>query len=145
MPAFLSLRRLAVALSLGACGLATAAETENAAFAHRIDWPKHGIGATLEYSSLAGDQSRPACVGKIHVENYGTRTYSVLLFNVTIYSASRELIATDRFSLSSSLNPGGKAEIPYDLRNPLNPIVATARFSECPKDMRWARVILDAF
>jgi hypothetical protein len=139
------LPRLTVALLLGVCGIAAAAEPGKTAKRYNIDWPGHGVRATLEYGTLQGEQAKPVCGGKISLENYGSRHYSVLFFNVTLYSDSKELIATDRFSLSSNLQPGNKADIPFDPRNPLNPVVLTESYSECPKDMRWARVILDAF
>ena len=69
----------------------------------------------------------------------------MLLFKVKVFSDSKALIATDRFSLSSSPNPGGKAEIPFDSHNPLNPVELTTRYSECPKNMVSAVVRLEAF
>lgn len=144
MPAGI-LPRLTLAVLLGFCSVAKAAEPGKTAKTYSIDWPGHGIRATLEYGILQGIQANPVCGGKVSIENYGTRSYSVLFFNVTLYSDSKELIATDRFSLSSNLKPGNRAEIPSDPRNPLNPVVLTENYSECPKDMRWARVILDAF
>ncbi|NWG75510.1 MAG: hypothetical protein HXY24_13025 [Rubrivivax sp.] len=145
MAVFPSLPQLAAALALGVCSAAAAVETVKAALAYKVDWPGHGITAMLEYGSLENDQMQPVCAGKLSIENYGSRSYAVLFFNVAIFSASRELIATDRFSLTSNLKPGGKAEIPFDPRNPLNPVVLTESYRECPREMHSARVILDGF
>jgi hypothetical protein len=134
---------LALALTLGGCGVSPEAEIEPRTY--RFDWPKEGIRATIEYRSVQAPPSRTACAGKISIENYGSRNYSVLLFNVNVFSAAKALVATDRFSLSSNLNPGGKAVIPFDPNNPLNPAVITTRFSECPKDMASVDVKLEAF
>lgn len=137
------LLRLIALLWLAYGGFAAAAEPDETFKKYAVDWPKHGLRATLEYATLAREPA--ACAGKMSVENYGNRSYAVLFFSVLIYSDARQLIATDRFTLSSNLVPGGKAEISFDPRNPLNPVNLTERYGECPKDMRWARVILDAF
>lgn len=139
------LLRLIALLWLVHGSLAAAAEADETFKKYAVDWPKHGLRATLEYATLVREPSDAACAGKVSVENYGNRSYAVLFFSVLIYSDARQLIATDRFTLSSNLVPGGKAEISFDPRNPLNPVNLTERYGECPKDMRWARVILDAF
>lgn len=133
------------ALMLAAWGIVANAGDEHAARTYMIDWPKHGIRATFQYGTQPMSPGRTVCAGKVGIENYGNKSYAVLFFNVVFYSESRERIATDRFSLSSNLKPGAQAEIPYDPRNPLNPINLTESYSECPKGMRWARVVLDAF
>lgn len=139
------LLRLTVFLWLVHGGITAAAEPTETFKEYTIDWPKHGIRATLEYATLTREQNGPACAGKVSIENYGSRSYAVLFFSVLIYSDARQLIATDRFSLSSNLVPGGGAEIPFDPSNPLNPLNLTERYAECPKDMRGVRVILEAF
>jgi hypothetical protein len=135
---------LALALALGGCGVTPEEAAVKAARTYKFDWPREGIRATLEYRTL-GEAPRPTCAGSVRIENYGSKIYGVLLFNVNIFSASKELIATDRFSLSSSLTPGSRAEIPFDPHNPLNPVVITRSYSECPADMASADVKLEAF
>ena len=134
---------MALALVLVACGVTP--EAEKAARTYKFDWHGEGIRATLEYRTVQAPPSKTTCAGSLRIENYGSKSYSVLLFNVNVYSGTKELIATDRFSLSSSLNPGGKAEIPFDPHNPLNPAVVTRSYGECPKDMAKADVKLEAF
>jgi hypothetical protein len=134
---------LVFALLLGACGVTP--EAEKAARTYKFDWPREGIRATLEYRTVQAPPSKTACAGSLRIENYGSKSYTVLLFNVNVFSSAGELVATDRFSLSSNLNPGGKAAIPADPHNPLNPVVITMRYSECPKDMAKADVKLEAF
>ncbi len=99
---------LGLAAMLADCGVAP--ERGKAARSYDFLWAEQGIRATLEYRTVQAPPSRTTCAGKISIENFGNRNYSVLLFNVNVYSATKELIATDRFSLSSNLNPGGKAE-----------------------------------
>lgn len=135
---------LALALSLGACGV-TPEEREVKARQFQYDWAREGIRATLEYRTVPLPPSKTTCAGRLVIDNYGSGKYAVLLFNVNVYSPSGILIATDRFSLSASLNPGGKAEIPFDPHNPLNPAVITTSYRECPKDMASVDVKLEAF
>ena len=148
MPGSIPLR-LIIALALGVWAMAAMAQAEIETLpqprTYRIDWPMHGIRAAFEYGTQSVPQGKSVCAGRVSIENYGDRSYAVLFFSVVIYSESRERVATDRFSLSSNLKPGGRAEIPFDLRNPLNPAILTERYGECPRDMRWARVVLDAF
>ncbi|NWG75509.1 MAG: hypothetical protein HXY24_13020 [Rubrivivax sp.] len=134
---------LVFALSLGACGVTP--EVEKAARTYKFDWPGEGIRATLEYRTVQAPPAGTACVGSVRIENYGSKSYSVLLFSVKVFSSAGELVATDRFSLSASLNSGGKAAIPADPHNPLNPLVITSRYSQCPKDMASIDVMLEAF
>lgn len=136
---------LTLALLLGACGVTPDAGNGRAAKTYKFDWPREGIRATLEYRTLQSSPPKTTCAGQLSIENYGNRSYTVLLFDVNVFSASKELIATDRFSLSSSLNPGAKAGIPFDPHNPLNPVVVTTGYSECPRDMASADVKLAAF
>ncbi len=133
----------ALAISLAACSVSPEAKRKPDAFS--FGWPREGIRAQIEYRTVQAPPSGTACAGSLHIENYGRKRYSVLMFNVKVFSAAKELIATDRFSLSSSLNPGGKAEIPFDPHNPLNPVVMTAAYSECPKEMAFVDVRLEAF
>lgn len=134
---------LALVLSLGACGVTP--EAEKADRTYKFDWPREGVRATLEYRTVQAPPSKTTCAGSLRIENYGSKSYSVLLFNVKVFSSAGELVATDRFSLSSSLNPGGEATIPFDPHNPLNPAVVTLRYDECPKGMAKADVKLEAF
>ena len=136
---------LALVLTLGGCAAIPEEETAKAAKTYKFDWPKEGIRATFEYKTLPTPQSKTTCAGKVSIENYGNRNYILLLFKVSVYSGSKELIATDRFSFSGTLNSGSRAEIPFDPLNPLDPDVVTKRYSECPKDMASADVKLEAF
>lgn len=138
-----ALASLALALALGGCGVTP--EPDRSASVHRYDWSREGIRASLEYRTVQTPPSGSACAGMLSIENYGKRSYSVLLFSVNVFSAAGEVVATDRFSLSSSLNPGGRAELPFDPRNPLNPVVVTRSYSECPRDMAAVDVKLEAF
>lgn len=142
---FLRPLRMTMILWLMQVGSAAGAESGTTQKRYDIDWPGHGIRSTLVYASLEREQAGPTCAGKMSIENYGSRSYAVLFFSVLVYSDARQLIATDRFILSSNLRPGGKTEIPFDPRNPLNPVNLTQSYGECPRDMRWVRVILDAF
>lgn len=146
MPGGSKLRRLS-ALACGAFAIVASAVagSEPVAGSYRIDWPQHGIRADLEYGTRPLAPGKSVCAGKVSIENYGERSYAVLFFSVIVFSEAKERIATDRFALSSHLKPGGRAEIPFDPRNPLNPVNPTESYSECPKDMRRVRVILDAF
>lgn len=134
---------LAFAMSLGACGVTP--EAEKKASTYQFDWPREGVRATLEYRTVQAPTSKTTCAGSLRIENYGSKGYSVLLFKVNVFSAVGELVATDRFSLSSNLNPGSKAEISFDPHNPLNPAVVTRSYVQCPKDMAKADVKLEAF
>lgn len=136
---------LAVALAIGGCGGTPERDAGKIAKTYMLDWPGEQIRATLEYRSLRASRQGPACAGSLRIENYGSKRYTVLMFSVKIFSASNALIATDRFSLSSNLNPGSKAEIPVDPHNPLNPVEITTRYGECPKNMARADVKLEAF
>lgn len=133
---------LALAFVLAGCGTAPPRE---AAKRYDFYWVEQGIRATLAYQTIAAPPSGSTCAGGLFIENVGGRKYSVLLFSVKVRSAAGELLATDRFSLSSSLNPGGKAEIPADPHNPLNPVVITQSYSACPSDMAALDVKLEAF
>ena len=132
-------------MSLGGCGVTPEAETEKPAKTYKFDWPKEGIRATFEYSTRQFSQSKPVCTGKVGVENYGNKNYTKIYFMVSVFSASKELIATDRFLLSGNFNSGNRVEMPADPFNTLDPIVITKRFSECPKDMASVDVKLEAF
>lgn len=134
---------LGLAAMLASCG--TAPERDKAAKSFDFLWMEQGIRATLEYRTVQAPPSKTTCAGSLRIENYGQKNYTVLLFRVKALSASGELIATDRFSLSSNLGPGGKAEIPFDPNNPLNPVVITTRYAECPKEMHSLDVKLEAF
>ncbi len=138
-----TLPALALTIMLAACGISPEAKRKPGI--QSFDWPGEGVRATLEYRTVQAPPAGTTCAGSLRIENHGKRNYSVLLFNVKAFSASGELIATDRFSLSSSLNPGGRAEIAFDPHNPLNPVVLTKRYSECPKDMASLDVKLEAF
>jgi hypothetical protein len=135
---------LALALSLGGCGVTPETGTGKPAKTYEFDWPKEGIRATFEYNSVQLFQPKPVCAGKVSIENYGNKNYSRLYFRVSVFSASKALIATDRFLLIGSINSGSRAEIPADQFNTLSPVVITTSFSECPKDMDSATVQLEA-
>ena len=133
---------LALVFVLAGCG---AVPQREAAKRYGFYWGGQGIRATLAYQTIAAPPSGSTCAGGLSIENVGGRKYNVLLFNVKALSASGEVLATDRFSLSSSLNPGGKAEIPADPHNPLNPVVITQSYRACPSDMAALDVKLEAF
>lgn len=134
---------LGLAAMLASCGVAP--ERDKAAKGFDFLWAEQGIRATFEYRTLQAPPSRTTCAGSLRIENYGRKSYTVLLFNVKALSASGAVIATDRFSLSSNLGPGGRAEITHDPNNPLNPVNITTRYAECPKDMASLDVKLEAF
>lgn len=134
---------LLLALVLGGCGLAP--QTERAARTHGFDWPQEGLRASFEYQTIQAPPSGTTCAGSVRIDNYGGRHFTVLLFNVKVYSAARELVASDRFSLSANLRPGDRAVIAADPHNPLNPVVITRRYSTCPQDMAVLDVQLEAF
>lgn len=129
--------------TLAACGVTP--EADRGARTYKFDWPAEGIRAVFVYDTVQIYQPKPVCAGRLSIENYGSRNYTVLLLKVSVYSASKELIATDRFSLASSFTPGSRAEITADRHNPLDPVVVTMRFGECPKDMASVEVQLEAF
>lgn len=137
------LAMLALGMALGGCGVSP--ETGRRPGTHSFDWPREGIRASIEYRTVPALASGTTCAGNLYIENYGNKRYTVLLFNVNVFSASRELIATDRFSFSSNLGPGDKGAIAADPHNPLNPVVITRRYSECPKEMALLDVKLEAF
>lgn len=134
---------LGLAAMLASCSVTP--ERGKAAKGFDFLWAEQGIKATLEYRTVEAPPSKTACAGSLRIENYGHKSYTVLLFNVRVLSASGAVIATDRFSLSSNLAPGGRAEIARDPNNPLNPVNITTRYAECPKDMASVDVKLEAF
>lgn len=134
----------AFALSLAGCGVTPETEPEKPVRTYKFDWPKEGIRASFEYSTLKLFEQKPVCAGKVSIENYGSRNYSILYFKVSVFSAAKELIATDRFLLPGSIKAGSRVEIPADHFHHLDPIVATRRFRECPPDMETAKVQLEA-
>ncbi len=130
-------------LSLGGCG--SIPETDTVKRIYQFDWPREGIKATFQYETLQLADQKPVCAGKVSVENYGSKNYVLLIFKVSVYSSSKELIATDRFSLSGTFNPGYRAEIPVDTYNPLDHAIITKTYDKCPDDMNSANVKIDAF
>lgn len=134
---------LALALSLGGCG-STPEGDAGKPRTYKFDWPKEGIRATFEYNTLKLFQPNPVCAGKVSIDNYGSRNYTMLYFKVSVFSASKELIATDRFLRVGSLNSGNSAVILPDQFNTLKPVVITKNFSECPREMDSATVQLEA-
>jgi hypothetical protein len=135
---------LALAVSLAGCGTTPEAEKGKPAKTFQFDWAKEGIRATFEYHTLQLFQPKPVCAGKVSIENYGGKNYNQLYFKVSVYSASKELIATDKFFLIGNLNAGSSAEIPPDQFNVLDPVVITKSYSECPREMDSATVQLEA-
>jgi hypothetical protein len=132
---------LALALSLAGCGVTP--ETDKAARTYKFDWPKEGIRARFEYGTLPEFLPKLVCAGKVSIENYGNKNYTRLYFKVSVFSAWKELIASDRFLLIGSLNSGGSAEIPAGQFNTLAPTVITKGDSECPKDTDTVTVQLE--
>lgn len=144
LPAFRLAACVVLALALAGCGVTPEAEKPKPARTYSFDWPREGIRATFEYSTLRLFDQTPACLGKVSIENYGSKNYTMVYFKVSVFSASKELIATDRFLLPGSINAGSRAEIPPDRFHQLAPIVITRRYSECPRDMDAATVQLEA-
>lgn len=134
---------LALALSLAGCAVAPEVEPEKPGI-FKFDWPREKIRATFEYGTLKLFDQNPVCAAKVSIENYGDRTYTLLYFKVSVLSKSKELIGTDRFLLPGSIAPGSRVEIPADHSRQLDPVVATRRFSECPKNMDSAEIKLEA-
>lgn len=142
---FRTLLLLMVLLPLGGCGNTPGTDSGEPARSFDFDWQKEGIRARFEYGTVTMPGQKPVCAGKVSIENYGNRNYVLLMFKVSVFSPSRELIATDRFSLSGTLNPGHTARIEADNLNPLDPVITSKTYRECPGNMTSADVKMDAF
>lgn len=131
------------ALLLVGCG--STSEYGQANRIYKFDWPREGVRATFQYDSAKTPDQKTVCAGKVSVENYGSKNYVLLIFRVSVFSPSKELIATDRFSFSGTFNPGYTAEIPVDTYNPLDHVIVTRSYSNCPENMTSVDVKMDAF
>lgn len=134
---------MALAMLLGGCAATPESTTGRPAKTFKFNWPKEGIRATFEYNTLQPFQPKPVCAGKVSIENYGNKDYTQLYFKVSVFSASKELIATDRFLLVGNLNANSSTVIPADQFNTLDPVVVTKSYTECPKEMDSATVQLE--
>lgn len=136
---------LMVVMSL--CGCATDPKFTQPAKTIQFDWPEEGIKATFKYNTrqVGGYEYRSRCAGEVVVENYKTNNFRSISFDLSFYSSSKQLIAKDRFYLSSGLIPGGSANLSPDYSNPLDAPENSKYFAECPRDMDSVRVRLNAF
>lgn len=104
---------------------------------YEMNWPDKGVKATFMYNTqqVSGYQYRSICAGEVIIENYGGNNFSSILFELSFYSSSKQLIAKDSFLLSSGLISGGKASLPPDYSNPLNSPEGSKYFTDCPANM----------
>lgn len=99
---------------------------------------EHGIKATIEYKNYQIGSyyiPRSRCAAKIDVENYGNKNYRAINYELSIYTASKELIAKNTFRISSGLIAGGKVSLPAESSNALISPSGDVYIQECPDNM----------
>ena len=109
----------------------------------QFDWPEKGIKATIEYKTrlLSHYKYIPnlsGCIREVAIENYGNKNFQYISINLSFYSTSKQLVATDHLSLYSGLISGGKANLPTDFALPEK----LGQFTECPDSIDFANAKL---